>query len=115
VDFNTLSVSSEFVTATVMAFLDTLLILVLLYAYWRCRRGAFLVLGVGAVTFLYMNVCAGLMLLFSLAHVTAFPPPVMRVLMTSYTFVGPFGGLMWLVGTVLLVRYVLSLRSALQT
>jgi hypothetical protein len=55
------------------------------------------------------------MLLASLAHVTVFPPSIMRGLVASYTLVGPFGGAMELVGVFLLVRHLLSLRIAPKT
>jgi hypothetical protein len=59
----------------VMGLLDIVLIVILLVAYSRCRRGAFLLLSAGTLAFVYMNFFAAIVSVFALTKLRVFGVP----------------------------------------
>ena len=115
VDFITLLHSAEFASAALLAFLNIALVAVLSYAYWRSRRGLFLLLLAGNLADLYMNAFAMVIAIYGATHLRLFSPPTMRVLSSFYMFVGATGGVLSFIGTILLVRLGLSRCDTVQT
>jgi len=107
--------SAEFAGAALLTLLDTVLVAVFIYAYWRSRKGLFLLLTVGNLTSLYMNAFAMVVAIYGATHVRLFSPPTIRVLTSLYMFVGASGGVLSFIGTVLLVRFALSRCGTAET
>ena len=91
-----------------LATLDAVLTVMFAHAYRRSRRLFFLLFAVSAFVSGLMNLYDCAQIYAALAHITIFPRLVLHVIAWTYVSVDPFVSIISFVGSILMIRFVLS-------
>jgi hypothetical protein len=99
----------EIAAALFLGALDIVVGAMFIYAYVRCRRIFLLLLCAGSLVFGLSTLYTALVSYMALIHVNVLSPTVLHLLAWGYLLVMPGAGVVSFIGTVLLLRFILSL------
>jgi hypothetical protein len=105
----------DIAAAALMALLDVVMIVLFLYAYLRLRRGFFLVLAIGSVALAAANILTGSIYIYAATKLKVIPLTIVEATYVLQIMCGICGAILFFIGTVLLIRFVLLSYGAART